>query len=263
LSVKQLPEKEHTSQDLRKYLPVTDLHFEGYSSGLNCYFIPAPQGLRPDSYDSVRAFLLELVSYFTSRLGCNHESFIQIGQAREQATTHLFSENARAWVPETGLGVWPHRPAPRMWKMEDMENVESATGTGPLLNSVFRVTADANTRLGAMTTMAGTGSGLQIISHVESTKLLRDMKEVFLSFIQDRVFRIFPWYVPLIGKVVMAEPTEPLAADAMRGITLYIRESPEDGGVLILSIEALEDIFALLGCKQMEHGHKPKWKLGD
>lgn len=207
--------------------------------------------------------MLELVSYFTSRLGCNHESFIQIGQAREQATTHLFSENARNWVPETGLGVWPHRPAPRMWKMEDMENIESATGTGSLLNSVFRVTADANARLGAMTTMAGTGSGLQIISHRDSAKLLRDMKEVFLGFIQDRVFRIFPWYVPLIEKAVLAEPIEPLAADAMRGITLYIRESQEDGGILILSIETLEDIFALLGYKQMEHGNKPKWKLGD
>jgi hypothetical protein len=251
------------SQDIRKYLPVTDLHFEGYSGGLHCYFIPAPQGLRPDSYDSARVLLIELVSYFISRLGCNHESFIQMDQIREQASTNLFSENARHWMPETGLGVWLHRPAPRMLKMEDMENIDSATGTGPLLNSVFRVTADANARLEAMTTMVGTGSGLQIISHLDSTKLLPNMKEVFLSFIHDRVFRIFPWYVPLIGKAVLVEPIEPLTADAMRGIRLYIRESQEDGGILILSIEPLEDVFALLGCKQTGHGHKPKWKLGD
>jgi hypothetical protein len=109
--------------------------------------------------------------------------------------------------------------------------------------------------------MAGTGSGLQIISHLDSAKLLRDMKEVFLGFIQDRVFRIFPWYVPLIDNAVLAEPIEALAADAMRGITLYIRESQDDGGILILSIEPLEDIFALLGCKQMEHEIKPKWKF--
>jgi hypothetical protein len=49
----------------------------------------------------------------------------------------------------------------------------------------------------------------------------------------------------------------------MHGITLYIRESKEDGGILILSIDPLEEVFALLGCKQTEHGHKPKWKLGD
>jgi len=263
LSVERPQEKQHTSQDIRKYLPVTDLHFEGRSSGLHCYFIPAPQGLRPDSYDLARALLLELVSYFHSRLGCNHESFIQIDQIREQASANLFSKNARYWVPETGLGVWTHRPAPRMLKMEDMEDLDSVTGTGPLMNSLFRVTADANTRLAAMTTMAGTGSGLQIVSHLDSANLLNNMKKVFLGFIQERVFRIFPWYVPLIGKAVLAEPIEPLTADAMHGITLYIRESKEDGGILILSIDPLEEVFALLGCKQTEHGHKPKWKLGD
>lgn len=263
MSTKQTSEKERPLQDVRKYLPVTDLYFEGYRSGLYCYFIPAPLGLRPDSYDPERVFLLELVSYFTSRLDCHHESFIQIGQAREQATTHLFAENARIWMPETGLGVWPHRPAPRMWKAEDMENIESASGSGPLLNSLFRVTADGKARLSAMTTMAGTGSGLQIISHLDSTKLLNDMKEVFLGFIQDRVFRIFPWYVPLIEKAMLAEPIELLAADAMRGVTLYIRESQEDDGILILSIEPLDDILVRAGCKQMEHGNKPKWKLGD
>lgn len=263
MSVKQTSEKKQTWQDVRKYLPVTDLYFEGYRSGLHCYFIPAPRGLRPDSYDGARMFMLELVSYFTSRLGCNHESFIQIGQARDQTTAHLFSENARSWMPETGLGVWPHRPAPRMWKTEDMENIESASGNGPLLNSLFRVTADAKIRLGAMTTMAGTGSGLQIISHLDSAKLLSNMKEVFLGFIQDRVFRIFPWYVPLIEKAMLTEPTELLAADAMRGVTLYIRESQEDEGVLILSIESLDDILVRTGCKQMEYANKSKWKLGD
>ncbi len=165
-------------------------------------------------------------------------------------------------MPETGLGVWPHRPAPRMWKMEDMENIDSASGTGPILNSLFRVMADAQARLGAMTTIAGTGSGVQIISHLDSTKLLRDMKEVFLSFIQDRVFRIFPWYVPLLEKAMLAEPLDLFAADAMRGITLYIRESREDDGILILSIEPLEDILAHVGCKSMERGNKSKWKLG-
>src|SRR5215475_1110015 len=136
-------------EDVRNYLPVTDLHFEARSSGFECYFIPAPSGLRPDSYEAVRRFLRELVTYFIARLGCSHESFVQIGQVREQAATHLFAENARRWFPETGLGVWPHLPPPRMRKMEDMEELDPASGMRPLLHSVFRVTADANARLDA------------------------------------------------------------------------------------------------------------------
>jgi len=249
------------AEDIRTYLPVRELRFEGQVGGFEYYLIPAPQGLRPDSYDPVRAFLQELVSFFTARLGCNHESFVQIGQVREQEATRLFANHARDWIPEAGLGVWPHRPAPRMWKMEDMENIESASETGPVMNSVFRVTANANVRLDAMATMAGTGCGLQLVSHVENAVLLRNLKELFLGFIQDRVFRIFPWYVPLIEKAVLAEPMEPLAANTMRGISLYIRESPEDSGILIVSAQPLAEIFAQLGCKQMEHEVKPTWTL--
>jgi hypothetical protein len=251
------------AEDIRIYLPVRELILEGQEGGFEYYLIPAPRGLRPDSYDPTRAFLQKLVSHFTVRLGCGHESFIQIGQVREQEATRLFADHARDWIPEAGLGVYPHRPAPRMWKMEDMENIESASGTGPLLNSVFRVMSHANARLDAMTTMLGTGSGLQLVSHVESAVLLRDLKELFLGFIQDRVFRIFPWYVPLIEKAALAESMEPFTASALRGISLYIRESPEDGGILIVSAQPLAEILAQLGCKQMEREIKSTWTLAE
>ncbi len=251
------------TEDLRVYLPVKELRFEGKSSGFECYFIPAPTGLRPDSYDPARRFLQDLVAYFTVRIGCGHESFIHIGQTREETSLRLFADNARKWIPETGLGVWPHHPAPRMWKMEDMEEIDTDSVVQPLLHSVFRVTGDANARLDAMTTMIGTGFGLQLISRVESAVLLRDLSDLFLSFIQDRVFRIFPWYVPLFEKTVLTEPMESLASDAMRGITLYIRESPEDGGILIVSAEPLIEVFAQMGYKQVENGPALQWKLGD
>jgi hypothetical protein len=257
-----LPQTNNT-EDVRAYLPVKKLRCEGQEGGFEYYLIPAPRGLRPDSYDPARAFLQELVSHFTARLGCGHESFIQIGQVREQEATRLFADHARDWIPGTGLGVWPHRPAPRMLKMEDMENIESASGTGPLLNSVFRVTAHANAKLDAMTTMLGTGCGLQLVSHVESAVLLRDLKEFFLGFIQDRVFRIFPWYVPLIEKAMLAESMGPFTASVLRGMPLYIRESPEDGGILIVSAQPLAEMFAQLGCKQLEREMKPTWTLAE
>lgn len=261
--VRQSSEHSTRMEDTRLYLPVTDLYFEVKSNGFECYFIPVPRGLRDDSYDAVRRFLQELVAYFTVRIGCTHESFIQIGQAREESSIRLFADNARKWIPETGLGVWPHRPAPRMWKMEDMEEIDTDSAMPPLLHSVFRVTGDANARLDAMTTMIGTGCGIQLISRIESDILLRDLSELFLGFIQDRVFRIFPWYIPLFEKAVLTEPMEALAADAMRGIALYIRESPEDGGLLIVSAEPLAEVFAQIGCKQVESGPALQWKLGD
>jgi hypothetical protein len=149
-----------------------------------------------------------------------------------------------------------------MWKAEDLEDMDPASGMPTLLHSLFRVTADANAKLDAMTTMTGTGCGLQLISRTESAVLMHDLKELFLSYIQDRVFRIFPWYVPLIEEAAMVEPVEQLVVSAMRGVSLYIRESPEDGGILIVSSEPLAEILLQIGCKQAAHGTESKWKLG-
>lgn len=255
--------KPETAEDIRPFAPVTDLVFQGGGGGFDCYAIPAPRGLRPDSYDPARRFLQELVSWYTTRLGCHYESFLHIDKSIDMDATRIFSRHAGHWIPETGLGVWPNRPAPRMWKLEDLGELDPASGMPPLLNSLFRVTAAANTRLEAMTTMTGTGSPLQLVSRAEGKVLLHDLKEVFLGFIEDRIFRIFPWYVPLMDKAALVEPIAPLVQSAMRNISLYVRESAEDGGILILSAEPLADVLQHLGCKQTEHGTIPKWKLGD
>lgn len=255
--------KSEITTDIRPFAPVTDLNFQGRGGGFDCYVIPAPRGLRSDSYDPARRFLHKLISWHTVRLGYHHECFLHIGKSTDKDVTRTFSINAGRWIPETGLGVWPNRPAPRMWKLEDLEELDTTSGMPPLLNSLFRVTADVNMRLDAMTIMTGTGCALQLVSRVESQVLLRDLKEIFLNFIEDRIFRIFPWYVPLLDKVMLVEPIAPLVLSVMRGVSLYARESAEDGNILILSAEPLADILPHLGCKQTEQGTIPKWKLGD
>jgi hypothetical protein len=258
------PAQTISAKDIRQYLPVTDLHFHGVLGGFHCYGIPQQLGLRPDSYDPARAFLEELVAYFTSRLSCNHESFVHLGPGRDRSTAHLFADHARNWIPEMGLGVWPHRPPPRQWKAEDLEEMDPAAGMPALLLSLYRVTADANVRLNAMATMLGTGCGVQLISRTDSAALLRDLKELFLSIIHDRVFRIFPWYVPLLEQAALAEPQHPITLRAMQNISLYIRESPEDQGILIVSSEPLNEIIEQLGLELVERGSiKSRWKLGD
>jgi len=255
--------KAQTVEDVRAYIPVTDLHYQGRGGGFDCFLIPAPTGLRPDSYDPARRFLEELISYFTLSLGCSHESFIQMGQTRDRATAHLFADHARMWMPEMGLGVWPHLAPPSMWKIEDLEDSDPSTGMPTVLHSLYRVMAGANMRLDAMTTMTGTATGLQLITRLESAYLLRRLKEQFLNVIEDRVFRIFPWYVPLLRKLSFHEPIAALTLDVLHGVSLYIRESPEDGGILLSSAEPLAEIFPRLRCQQVEQGLTPKWKLGE
>jgi hypothetical protein len=118
--------------------------------------------------------------------------------------------------------------------------------------TLFRVTTGAIACQDAMATMAGTGTGIQIVSQVETEKLLNNMKELFLDFIKERIFRIFPWYVPLLRMKSLEEPLTAITEQALTGITLYIRESPEDGGVLILSREPLEEVLLQIGCQRID-----------
>jgi hypothetical protein len=47
-------------------------------------------------------------------------------------------------------------------------------------------------------------------------------------------------------------PLTAITEQALTGITLYIRESPEDGGVLILSREPLEEVLLQIGCQRID-----------
>jgi hypothetical protein len=67
--------------------------------------------------------------------------------------------------------------------------------------------------------------------------------------------------VPLLENASLVEPISQPMLDAIQGITLYIRESPEDGGVLLLSTEPLRGTLEALGCTRQDFGEKETWFL--
>lgn len=243
----------------KPYVPADTLEFRGCLGDVEIYVIPATFRAAPESYDLTRQFLERLITYFTAHLGCTHETFIP-SQFQDHEITSRFSGNARNWLPRMGLGVWPHREPPRLWTVQDMENMDPQAGP-TLMHSVFRVTAGGNARLDAMRTMTGSGCGIQILCHIESKKFMDDLKQVFLQVIQDRVFRIFPWYIPLLDLAALTTPAPPLVLRVLQETRLYIRESREDGGILLLAREPLEDLLPAIGCKFLEAEPMPKWRL--
>jgi hypothetical protein len=210
----------------------------------------------------MRRFLVDLVSYFVMRKGCAHESYVALHQVRERQVIELFADHAPHWLPEAVLGVWTHLPAPRMMTAEALMEMDPHSRTGSRVHTLFRITTGVTACLDAMVTMAGTGTGIQIVSQVEAEKLLGNLKDLFLGFIQERLFRIFPWYVPLLTMKSLEEPISLLTEQAFANIALYIRESPEDGGILIVPAQPLAEILVQIGCEQIEFGAMPKWKIG-
>lgn len=259
---RQLKTMEDKFEDLRPYEPCVTLEERGSSALGECYLLPARLGLRPDSYDAMRRFLVDLIYHFVRDRGCAHESYVALNQTKTRVTNELFQDHARNWLPETVLGVWTHLPPPRMTTAEDLMEMDPQSPGGMRVYSLFRVTTGADACLDAMTTMAGTGTGIQIVSLIETEKLLRNWKELFLDFIKERIFRIFPWYIPLLRMKSVEEPIAPLTRQALANVVLYIRESPEDSGLLILSRDPLEEAFLRMGCQPIELTTEVRqWKL--
>lgn len=246
--------------DLRMHVPVERLILKGASHGHEHWFVPCPIGARPDSYDVLRQFLVGLVLHFTRHFGCSHESFIGLSRRADPSANLLLSDNARHWTPQTGLGVWAHRPPPRMIRGSDVEDLDPEN-LPQVMSIHLRVQSEGTARLHAMTTMLGTGCGLQLVSRLDGKRLLRSLQEHHLTTIEDRIYRIFPWYVPLLENSALEQPIEQQTLDAVQGINLYIRESQEDGGVVLLSTEPLRGILETLGCTQREQEEKENWNL--
>jgi hypothetical protein len=243
---------EHYEEDTCLYAPCRTLECIGANSLGRCYLLAAPLGLRPDSYDSLRRFLSNLVSHFVAYKGCEHESYVALHQAKARMVIELFADHAPVWLPETILGVWTHLPAPRMMTAEALMEMNPESPTSVRMDTLFRVSAGASACLDAMEVMTGTGTGIQIVSRINTEKLLHSLKDLFLDFIKERIFRIFPWYVPLLTMKSLQDPITELTEKAVANISLYIRESPEDGGILILSHERLEEVFLQIGCQPID-----------
>ncbi|HEY7418173.1 MAG TPA: hypothetical protein VH593_23540 [Ktedonobacteraceae bacterium] len=245
-------ERQGNSEELRVFAPCVAMEEAGSCILGERYLLSMPLGLRPDSYDVARRFLVDLVSHCVAYKGYTHESYIALHQTRTRETIELFADHARDWLPETILGVWTHLSAPHLMTSEAMMEMVDQSQAALRVPTLFRVTTGIQGCLDAMSTMAGTGTGIQIVSRIEATKLLCNLKDLFLDFIKERLFRIFPWYVPLLTMKSLEDPIAPLTEQALTDISLYIRESLEDGGILILSCEPLEEVLLRIGCRPTE-----------
>jgi hypothetical protein len=72
----------------------------------------------------------------------------------------------------------------------------------------------------------------------------RQGREVLLPMVKDRRFRKAALYLPLIDQRTLRHPDAAEKLDAwMCGIDVYVRESAEDKGILILSKLQLDFLF--------------------
>jgi len=211
----------------------------------------------------LRAPVCQWTDAFTSRV-CGAEKltleyFVQFTQLHHEDGPQRLSQNGKAWMPQLGLGIWPDREPPSLWTVEEFQNLAPGEMIRPLMHQVFRVTTDAESRHAARGVMFGIGAGMQVLVPEGDTEFTRRTTELLLPRIQEPSFRAFEFYVPLLDRNSVASADAATLDEWMSGARLYWRESPEDGGLLVLSAIPLAGLWPGLGFDRLPG--QPAWRL--
>jgi hypothetical protein len=208
----------------------------------------------------VRRFLDALTSAVMGQWKITYEVFIHAAalQHKDGSSIH-FSSKGKDWLPRLGLGVWPDRRPPAIWTREDFDNLGPGQKPRTLRNQVFQITHSPKAREEARNSMLGWGGMMQVMS-ADGQKFLERSREALLPAIKDPCFNCFPFYLPLLeGKSLMHGKADELNS-WLCGASVYIRESPEDRGILIVSTESLQPIFKVLGAS-CENDKSVTWRV--
>ena len=203
---------------------------------------PVPEAERKESLQAMislsRAFAMQ---------GLSSEMFIHIIPSKNPAVGALISPNGRDWMPRPGLGVWPARRPPAMWTKEDFENLEPGRPPQGAVFPTFRISAPGEARERARATIYGTGAVLEVLTRDSGDVLVERGTQLLLPTIQEPAYRSFPFYLPLLDAAALANvPYDKLQA-WLCGASVYLRESIDDGGLLLVSLPPVRPVLESLG----------------
>jgi|RhiMethySRZTD1v2_1073278.scaffolds.fasta_scaffold19902_5 hypothetical protein len=219
------------------------------------YLIPvSPFPLQEPEATSLAGFLDRFISVAAHAHSLTSEVFMQLEQLGDTFDEGrvAFSANAKTWMPQTGLGVWVDRDPPQKWTIEEFNQLGPDDKPRPLMFQVFRVTKQ-HARTAARSAMLPFGSVMEILTPMGDTYVTNAGK-IFKAGITDPSFTCFPYYVGLLeGKTVRHASRKELDR-WFDGMTVYIRQSYEDQGVLVASSAPLAPILERIGAVTTSSG---------
>lgn len=201
-----------------------------------------------------------LASMVESANGLHSEVFIQVEQFDDEDARLVYRRYARDWIPEIGLGVWPDRDPPKAWTREEFSNLGPGEKIRPLMYQVLQITGTPRNRTDAFGILFGFGPLVRILTPDPTDAFLRKSTAAFLPAISDPSFTCFPFYIPLLEVKTLISSTPDQLEGWFCGASVYIRESFEDKGILVVSRQPLTPVLEQLGGRY-EEKPEPHWKI--
>jgi hypothetical protein len=110
---------------------------------------------------------------------------------------------------------------------------------------VFQISDEAG-KEEAHRTMGGHGALIMFLSRLKESELRGRWKELFGKRVTDRLFQAMPLFIPLFGAQSFQNVPEDEITAWLESFELYIGESVEDKGILVVARENLDVVIANL-----------------
>ncbi len=181
-------------------------------------------------------------------------AFLQYNQLNRGRAGFLLAERGKDWMPALGLGYEPHKPPPTLWTRDDFINLGIGEMPRPMMYQLFQITTGDGSIEDAINELGGIGPLLITRGPGPITEVLKQGRALFHPLIQEMSLKHFAWYLPLFNLAVLQTANADMLREWACGLTFYLRENPEDRGVVIASPDPLGPIFGAMGAKQETQG---------
>ena len=180
------------------------------------------------------------------------EVFLQMDRCAPDREIPVIQENARSWQPEIGLGVWLDREPPTLWSKEEF--LAAAPGTlRPVIDRVFRIQTDPTVQNAAWARLLGSGTLVRVVASAPGA-FLEGATEYLQPRISEPSLSSFPFNLPLLTEAALrgSQTIYPGGPEAwLPQVDGYLRESAEDGGLLVLVRLPQDSFWPLLNERRL------------
>ncbi|NYF78653.1 hypothetical protein [Granulicella arctica] len=210
----------------------------------HAYLVPLPKlPLAIEKRPELLQYMQQFLKILSAEMTYERSVFLQLDELHQDNAIRNISRYGRQWSPQMGLGLLPEAPPPRYWTTEDLLERDYTSTIPALMHSVMHLDTDNAGTKSACEVMTGTAGLIQVLHTCNAAQLLQGWFDVFQPTIQEEGLAAYPLYLPLISGTCIANCTSENLDRWMADAQIYIRESAEDKGILILSRFNLEKLL--------------------
>ncbi|GGG85005.1 hypothetical protein [Edaphobacter dinghuensis] len=193
--------------------------------------------------------LLPWLQELAEAMSLEHAMWLQGAELHRNGAVDLLVSHGAKWMPDIGLGIRPDGEPPRMLRADDFRKRRWNDPVKLKHETAFHLAGGAVAAKSAIRLLCGSGTVLYCLLDAPIQVYLAEQRELWLPTIQEPAFRAHPFYMPFFDAKGLENKESSRLMSWMGRARLYLRESSEDEGIVIVTsiagaLDLLQDRYA-------------------